>query len=213
MILRHGTIGVLLFAAACKDAPPPAAEVEATPPEIVVTSARSDLVFSYRDPDTGQLATTASIGAIPEAARTQVVVTDLSLTPEERKADRYLYLADLRTPRADGSYPVAIASRYSFDLKGGGEGAAGDSKDVVVYTTAWCGVCKKTKSLLRSLGVPFVEKDVEASKSAAQELAAKAQRAGINAGGVPVIDVAGTMMQGLDEPTLRRVLKEKGLLR
>lgn len=208
-----GLLPVLLLVSCARSAAPDAGiAAEELPPEISVHAGRGDLVFSYRDPETGQLATTASIAAIPAAARAQVIVTDLTLTPEQRRADRYIYLANLEAPRPDGTYPVAIASRYSATL-GAGEGAgAAAGEGVVVYTTSWCGVCKKAKRLLQQLGVPFVEKDIEASKRAAEELSAKARAAGVSASGVPVIDVAGTLLQGLDEATLRSVLKEKGLL-
>lgn len=205
----------LLLIAACKDAPKKADEGQAAstpPPTIQVTAARTDLVFSY--PAQDGFATASTIDAIPESARRQVVVTDLSLSPAERQADRYLYLANLEAPRADGSYPVALASRYGFEatLTASAAVALTGSTGVIVYSTSWCGVCKKAKRLLGSWGVPFVEKDVEGSKRAAEELASKAAAAGIRPGGVPVIDVGGVLLQGLDEATLRNVLTEQGLL-
>jgi glutaredoxin len=212
-----GAVLLGLVLASCKGGSPATRDAgadEALPPEITVTRERTDLVFSYSDPANGKLTTTSSIGAIPDAARERVIVTDLSLSPEERRADRYLYLVDLREQRPDGSFPVAIASRYSFNPGAGAAGAAGEgtAAGVIVYSASWCGVCKKTKALLRQLHVPFVERDIEASRSAAEELARKARAAGFEANGVPVIDVSGTLLQGLDERTLRAVLKEKGLL-
>jgi len=197
---------------ACSEASTPAAEAPAAPPAAPVVHADSkDLVFSYADPVTGTFATTSSIGAIPEAARASVTVTDLSRSPEARQAARYMFVADLRAPGPDGSYPVAVASRHGNNAKPAEGGAA--TSGVVLYTTSWCGVCKQTKSLLKRLGVPFTEKDIEASRSAAEELAGKARKAGISTGGVPVIDVGGIIMQGLDEVTLRRALQEKGFLK
>jgi len=177
-----------------------------------VRADRTDLVFSYLDPLSGTYATTSSIGGVPEAARAHVVVTDLSRTPEQRQAARYVVLADLRAPSADGTYAVSIASRHALAAAAASATATHES-GVVVYTTSWCGVCKRTKSLLRELGVQFTERDVEASRSAAEELASKAKQAGLSTGGVPVIDVAGILMQGLDEGTLRRALAEKGFLK
>lgn len=185
------------------DAPP-------SPPE--VRASRGDLVFSYLDPLTGAFSTTSSIGAIPEAARGSVFVTDLSRSPEARQAARYVFLADLREARPDGTFPVSVASRHASAVRAAA-GATATSSGVVMYTTSWCGVCRQAKAVLQRLGVPFTERDIEASRSAAEELAAKAQQAGINPGGVPVIDVGGILLQGLDEGALTGALREKGFLR
>lgn len=186
------------------------------PPPITVMASREDLVFSYPRVDGTGFATATSIEAIPEAARRTVAVTDLSLTPEQRQSGRYVYIADLRAPREDGSYPVALASRYGFEAKLTGTSSATQptgAREVIVYSASWCGVCRRAKNLLRSLGVPFTEKDVEASRSAAIELRRKAEAAGFQPGGVPVIDVGGTLLQGLDEPTLRALLRQKGWIK
>ena len=203
---------------ACKsrEAPPkpPPTQPEA-PPALELKGDKESLIFSYSEDSGRTFKTAAKIEDIPEAARSSVVVTDLSLSPEKRQAAKYVYLADLSQKRADGSYPVAVASRYGFEAKaaaGAPASAEGGSGGVVVYSTAWCGVCKKAKRLLKTWGVPFEEKDIEASASAQRELAAKAQRQGMNPSGVPVIDVAGTLLQGLDEQTLKALLSQKGLL-
>lgn len=187
---------------------------EDAPPAIRVAADRQDLIFSYPKADGTGFETATSIAAVPEDARAAVVVTDLSLTPEQRRSGRYVYIANLKTARADGTYPVSIASRYGFEatLAGTSSTAGGSGGEVIVYSASWCGVCKQAKRLLSSLNVRFVEKDIEASRSAAEELAAKARSAGFQPGGVPVIDVGGTILQGLDEATLRAVLKDKGFI-
>ena len=184
------------------------------PPAMRLTPDRTNVVFSYAQG--GRFVTAGSIGEIPIPARRQVIVTDLSLSPKQRQADRYVYLADLRKARPDGTFPVALASRSELEagLTGTSTAAApsDSSRGVVLYTTSWCGVCKKAKRVLNSLGVRFVEKDIEGSKKAAEELASKCAAAGIRPGGVPVIDVAGTLLQGLDETTLETTLRQRGLL-
>jgi glutaredoxin len=172
----------------------------------------TDMIFSYST-DGRKFETATSIDQIPEEARRAVVVTDLSRSPEERQAGRYVYVADLTKVREDGTHPVSIASRYGFEAKiTGTSTAAGGGHEVVMYSASWCGVCRKAKRLLDQWGVRFVEKDIEASRSAQQELAAKAASAGIQPNGVPVIDVAGILLQGLDEATLKSVLEQKGFL-
>ena len=190
-------------------------ESKVIPPQITLSAERTDVIYSYRSGS--RFVTASKISEIPEDARQQVVVTDLSLSPAERQASKYIYVADLRKPRADGNYPVSIASRYGLEAKIAKSQTAsiaepGASNEVIVYSTSWCGVCKKAMKLLNSWGVAYTEKDIEGSRKAKNELAAKAQAAGIQPGGVPVIDVHGILLQGLDEASLKSALQSKGLL-
>ncbi len=209
----------LLLLAACpakESAPeaPTTKEAAAPPPAIRVAADREDLVFSYPVEGGRRFETATSVGAIPEDGKKGVVVMDLSMSPEERQAGRYIYVADLTSENADGTFPVAVASRYGFEAKltGTSTGGAASGDGVVVYSTSWCGACKKAKRLLKQWKVPFEDKDVEASASAQRELSAKAAAQGLRPSGVPVIDVAGTLLMGLDEATLKRTLQAKKLL-
>lgn len=191
--------------------PPPA-----PPPEpVAIREGQSSLLFTYRDRDSGRFVTVERREDVPEAAREAVVVVDLELAPEARGSTQYVHVADLREPRADGSFSVAIASRHRFGqrpISSAGDQDGFGRDGVVLYSASWCGVCKKTARLLREWRVPFDERDIEASRSALEELGAKAAQAGIRPGGVPVIDVQGVLLQGLDPERLRALLAEKGLL-
>ncbi|MEO1338896.1 MAG: glutaredoxin, partial [Myxococcota bacterium] len=139
------------------------ADLPATPPTITVTEARKDLIFTYQDPKSGEFTTASKPADVPKKAKRAVVVTDLSLSPKQRQAGRYVYVTDLRTARDDGTYPVAVASRYGFEAQQAATSSAAiaSKREVVVYSASWCGVCKTTKRLLKKWRVPFVEKDVE----------------------------------------------------
>ena len=205
----------LALGTGCRGAAEPAA-VDASPPSVpeplVVREDDPSLLFSYRGPE-GHYATAARIDEVPESARDAVVVIDLDKTPEERHAGRFIHVADLRKADPNGRYPVAVQSRYAFEAPAETVNDAARSGDgVVVYSASWCGVCKKAKRLLATWKVPFEEKDVEASRGAARELAAKAARHGFAPGGVPVIDVRGALLRGLDEVRLRATLQEQGFL-
>jgi glutaredoxin len=213
-----------LLALACttkeRGAPSEAADTRAAEPSPVaprITDQSERLVFSYLDPETKTHRTASNIEGIPEEAREQVIVTDLSRTPKERQSDRFIMIADLRKKSEDGTYPVRIASRFASDRTDGGDAKAPDSeapvRAVTLYTASWCGVCRKTKRLLESWKVPYTEKDIELSKSARDELAAKAATAGLSTEsmGVPVIDVAGKLLVGLHEQALKEALEAAGL--
>jgi glutaredoxin len=89
---------------------------------------------------------------------------------------------------------------------------SGSSQQVILYVTSWCGACQQAAQWLRGQGIPFVEKDIERDSQALTELAAKAQARGIQPRGVPVIDVAGELLVGFSEQSLRQALTRKGML-
>ncbi len=64
------------------------------------------------------------------------------------------------------------------------------TKTVIMYSTSWCGYCKKAAKHFRSKGIPFKEYDIEKSKKAA-----KAYRK-LKGRGVPLILVGKKRMSG-----------------
>ncbi|MGH6690409.1 MAG: DUF4124 domain-containing protein [Gammaproteobacteria bacterium] len=75
---------------------------------------------------------------------------------------------------------------------------------VRIYTTTWCGYCKKAKAQLVARSVAFDEIDVEASDSARREFASLGGR------GVPVILVGSQRMDGYDAGRLDAMLQSVG---
>lgn len=80
----------------------------------------------------------------------------------------------------------------------------GDEPQVILYATSWCGWCRKTRALLDELEVEYADLDIETSEQAAREYRDKA---GPNAG-VPVLDIAGTIVRGYDERRIRKLVSE-----
>lgn len=73
---------------------------------------------------------------------------------------------------------------------------------IILYTTAWCPYCEKTRRFFKNRGLPFVEKDVEKSTSSMLEMHRKA---GFSSG-VPVIDIEGEIIVGYDEEKLSKII-------
>lgn len=183
-----------------EETPPAKAEAAEPAPLSSVTAARTDLLFRYRTEEGFQSATT--IDEIPADARGAVQVVDLSLSPEARRSVSTVQVFDLRTPTADGTFPGRFVPRSELEAALAEAQAVPAQAPVTMYSTAWCGVCKKARGFLTQNGVAFVEKDIEKDKGAAAELAQKAREAGVDASGVPVFDVGGRIMPGFDGPRL-----------
>jgi glutaredoxin len=87
----------------------------------------------------------------------------------------------------------------------GSSSAAASSSKVKLYTTTWCGYCKKAKAYLQARGTPFQEIDVEASAQGRSEFRSLGGR------GVPVILVGNQRMDGYSEGGLEGLLRQAGL--
>ena len=75
---------------------------------------------------------------------------------------------------------------------------------VVMYSTTWCGICKKAKAFFRRQGIPFSEYDVEKSQRGKREFKQLGGR------GVPVILVGDKRINGFSEERVRALLQEAG---
>lgn len=80
---------------------------------------------------------------------------------------------------------------------------------IIIYSAVWCAFCKTEKQYLDKLNIPYVEKDIEEDKDAYEELMSKAGEGGYQ--GVPVTDIAGTLVLGFDRRKIDELIKEKGI--
>ncbi len=67
---------------------------------------------------------------------------------------------------------------------------ARERRQVVMYSAAWCGFCKKARHYFRQQGIPFKEYDIETSRKGRRDYAK------LNGTGVPIIFVGQKRMQG-----------------
>ena len=207
----------ILCAGCNRGAAPAGQQVEATALREITVKAGANMLFTFATPG-GEFKTVSKVKDVPEAQRAMVRVVDLQMKQEQRKDHQLVYVADLRTPRKDGSYPYVVLSRAAFESpaknspgEGGHSraapsGAAAPKGSVILYATSWCGACRSARKYLTAKGIPFVEKDIEEDKEAATELLQKASAAGISASGVPVLDVGGTLVQGFDPARIEALL-------
>jgi glutaredoxin len=96
-------------------------------------------------------------------------------------------------PRAAERAPYGATSRVSPDAR--------RRVSITMYSTSWCGVCKRARRYMDGAQIPYVDRDVEMDSSAALEARRLNPR-----GGVPTFDVAGTPLIGFDAGSLERAI-------
>jgi glutaredoxin len=76
------------------------------------------------------------------------------------------------------------------------------NKQVTMYSTSWCGYCRKARQVFTRQNIPFHELDIEKS--------AKAKKAydALNGRGVPLILIDDAQMTGFDVRTFKRLYEE-----
>ncbi len=80
--------------------------------------------------------------------------------------------------------------------------AAAAAARVTIYTTDWCGYCKKAKAYMRERGISYVEYDIEKDNDRYVEF----KRRGGN--GVPLIVVGEKTMSGFDSEEFEQMLTQ-----
>jgi glutaredoxin len=100
-----------------------------------------------------------------------------------------------RTHYSDAPPPAAKTTQLKLQSYSGPvevSRATGADRGVTLYTTEWCGVCKRAKTYMKENNVPFSEWDVEKSDYGA----AKFRQLGGK--GVPLITIGPRVMKGFD---------------
>lgn len=78
--------------------------------------------------------------------------------------------------------------------------AAGKGVEVVLYSTDWCGYCRKTKEFLDAHGVAYTELDIEKDAQSRQDFERLGGR------GVPLVVIGETVIRGYDEASMKSAL-------
>lgn len=100
-----------------------------------------------------------------------------------------------RVQYSDSPPPAAKSTQLklqSFTGQAQVSQASGADSGVTIYTTEWCGVCKKAKAFFAQNGVPYREWDVEKTEFGAIKFNQ------LGGGGVPLITVGAKKMAGFD---------------
>jgi len=123
-------------------------------------------------------------------------VTSLEQVPWKLRASAQPVAHD-RVQRAPAARLVSRPPR------GGAGDLARSSHQVVVYTTSWCGWCRKTLAFLNQQGVEFENRDIEEDESYREELLEKTGGTSI-----PVVEIDGQIIRGYDPQRMAQLLRD-----
>lgn len=72
---------------------------------------------------------------------------------------------------------------------------------VVLYATAWCGYCAKTRAFFKENNIDYVEYDIEKSAEG------KSQYQSLNGRGVPLVIINGNIIRGYNPALMKKLLE------
>jgi glutaredoxin len=75
------------------------------------------------------------------------------------------------------------------------------ASEVVVYSTSWCGWCRKTMAWLDERGVEYENRDIEKNDAWREELIEKTGR-----GSIPMVEIDGEVIQGFNPDRMGELL-------
>ena len=109
----------------------------------------------------------------------------------------YIYLCLLfSTSAMAGSFSVTKSSSYTTQTEKSSE------PRVELYSTSWCGYCKKARLFFRDRGIRFVEYDIE------KDLNAAYRKMQLDSGrGVPFAVINGQKISGYSEARYIRAIE------
>jgi glutaredoxin len=187
----------------------------ATLPSLTLTDDTADLLFTWID-DKGGTGTGVSISEVPDGSKAMV-----RITTKEHGHGGSFYIADLSEKSSDGTYAVQVIKRGEWEAEltkrrdgyrakhappsvapTAGKAAPKGVIQAIVYGASWCGPCHQAARFLKKRGISVIEHDIEKNPRYAKEMMRKLKRAGRGGSSIPVIDVAGTILQGFSARAL-----------
>lgn len=186
-------------------------KVPAPAPLEITADADAGLIFRYVDPESGKVATAAAVEDIPVGARKRVVVVH----PDKPDPAGWTQVADLSAPLPVKATPLEDFSLTAIGGSAKAAGAASSSakkagpKEVVMFSTRYCGYCRKARSFFKQNKVAFSEYDVDTDPKAPARMAELAGKAGVPQSrlrGVPIIFIDGRPVLGWDQREVSQLL-------
>ena len=131
----------------------------------------------------------SSLSEVPAAQRPKAERLDLQPIGGAGNSNR-------RAPSRQAAKQLAVAKSAPPAA------AASGNHEVVIYTTSWCGWCKKTRAWLDTKGIDYENRDVEENAEWAEEMHDLT-----GSGGVPVIVIDGEVIKGFNQAQMEKLLR------
>ena len=189
-----------------------------------VTTDNDSLEFQYIDAVTKMPVRTSTLSAIPDGARSMVVVLSSQLGADALPPDRVI-VADFTAEPDGGSYPFKVMDRFSFmenasaEVRSAHSESAGTDRSVAngsgapnrvtLFTIPGCSACKRAIQWLKEESLPFEERNVATDPAAQAELEALGRSLGYPPQALttfPIIHVGGQLVFGLDVARIQSLL-------
>jgi len=103
------------------------------------------------------------------------------------------------TPPATAIYSVPEIQINTYTAPVSSSKTATANRQVVMYSTSWCGYCKKAKKYFVKKGISFKEYDIEKSPSARRKYDQ------LNGRGVPLIVIGDQRLSGFSVEAFERI--------
>jgi glutaredoxin len=145
--------------------------------------------YRYMDAG-GSLHFVDSLERVPEAFRA-------SARPLSMSADK----GDAAPPLTRAAASTAQQRRRFSSAAAQPPAARARTRGVVVYTTSWCGWCRKTMAWLNEKGVPYENRDIERNPAFRDELVEKTGGTSI-----PVVEIDGELIRGFSPGRMAELL-------
>ena len=101
------------------------------------------------------------------------------------------------------SFRTVEVEPFKFDASLVTTGSNSRTKPVIMYSTSWCGYCKRARQHFAQKNIPFREYDIEKSRKAAREYK------NLKGRGVPVILIGKRRMNGFSANAFDRIYYDK----
>ncbi len=224
LVLVWAVLGCVVLMMSCRHGNEGSPSARSNQPAAQLTDTTSDLLLTWVD-EQGDFHVVQSIAEVKEAARAQVRV--VFANRENENPDQVL-VADLRQKRADGTYALTTMTRSAWDDIGAKNrksrmeaisapavlpdaGLPTQELVAIIYGAEWCKACHETARYLKSKGVKYVEKDVDASGTIQAELQAKLARAHVPpTSSIPVTEINGHIVVGFNPAALDSAIASRG---
>ncbi|MEE2828201.1 MAG: glutaredoxin family protein [Myxococcota bacterium] len=209
----------LAFLVACTDSGPDQHYERALGIERQLLRDHPDIDYGHP----GYLAVLRELAKVPstaaEAGRARKLASRISDGRRFAARDAYPQIDHLPNRLAATEAPVparaakaAPAPRRAAPAPAGKRSDLGELTDqqkqslgITMYSTAWCGYCRKARRWFEANGLPFVEKDVEKDSAAGREF----RELTGGRGGVPVIVVGDEVLRGFSKAHVQAAVERR----